>query len=316
MPDLVRAPMHHADHPDNACLEAFVPTSVLAAPFGHDWEELPWPFEMAMMESPEWMLLHHARRLFEDPFTTDATPETSAWLTSMVSRDVVLDWVPGTGFVRVPRRPGIDVGLVRRRDPEPRPCERVIGLDTGSSGCRVHGLAVGYPREVPGGCRLVSARVCDICWRVAHAQLRPRPGVAIRWTRECLRCRAAVDALPRWVPRPVQGAQRLLAQRHASRELMVAMGRMVDGDRAVVPWAERFGPQGRVTQAVLDGGGWAPPSPEPVVTWRAWSSAHPASAEASARSVVAMFERSLPEGMVLGVDAARLAGIVRWEMGG
>lgn len=308
-----RDAMAYPDHPDNASIEVDLPRGLLLLHLGHDWEELPWPFEVKFLEHREWTLLLDGQRLLaghREALRDER--EVRAWLDWARERDVVLDWVSGTGFRYVPRRAGIDLGLVRRRDPEPRPCVRVIGLSTGGGGCLAHGLTVGEPRQVPGGCQLVPALVCDMCWRVAHVQIRPRAHLPIRFTRECRRCRTAVDLLPRWA---TEACRRRAGQVEVSRTSLPLMGALVDGVRSEVAWVPDpvRTVMGRGRVATVDR--TADLAPEVVVPWRDWVAEHPASVEASASAVVGLVERTLPEGMTLGVDVRALTGQVRFEVG-
>lgn len=310
-----RDALAYPDHPDNALLELDFPAGILVLHLGHDWDAVPWPYDHALLDHREWTLLLDAQRLLRgEPIHRDES-EVRAWLAWVQGRDVVLDWVPGKGFRYLPRRAGIDVGLVRRREPEPGPCVRVVGLATGSGGCLTHGLSVGDPARVPLGCQLVPALVCDICWRVAHVQLRPRAHLPVRFTEECRRCRAAIDLLPRWATRGPERRRRPRAQVAVSRRLLAPMAAMVDAERSETPWVPYL------QRTVIDGGEivtvdqTADRAPEPAVSWRDWNAAHPPSAEASASAAVALVERALPEGMPLWVDARALAGQLRWEVG-
>ncbi|PWD51256.1 hypothetical protein C8046_11920 [Serinibacter arcticus] len=306
--------MAHADHPDNASLEVVLPHAVLAT-LGHDWDRVPWAFEMPMLEAPEWGLVLAATRLLDGEAPLRDTAEVRHWLDWLRAKDVVLDHEPGVGFRYVARR-DVDVGIVRRRDPEPGPCVRVIGLTSGTGGCLTHGLAHGRPPGQLVGCRLVPAVVCDLCWRVAHVQLPPRSFMPYAYSEACLRCRTAWDLLPEWVTRPRPGFGRRLRPGvdAVSREtLLPLMALGHDGERTAVPWAPALVRTVRDGELV-DVDTTAGREPEEVVVWSTWAERYPTSIETSAHAVVALARRLVPDGMPLEVDARTVVGQVRFEL--
>lgn len=312
----IRAVMANADHPDNTDLEVTLPPGSLLLRLGQNWARQPWPFDRSMIDRPEWRLFLDAlAQLDGKPPVRDAA-KTRRWLTWLRDNDVVLDHDPQTGFRYVARRPGIDDGIVRRRDPESGPCVRVIGLLSGTGGCLTHGLAYGDPPGQLEGCELVPALVCDLCWRVAHVQLPMNQFRVKTFSSACLRCRTAWALLPDWATRPTRRSMRRPeGTTTVSREtLLFLMGAGFGGERTAVPWAPAPSHTFRDHEVVLidETEGF---EPEESVVWSAWTEQHPPSIETSAHAVVALAQRLVPDGMPLDVDAPTLVGQLRWELG-
>lgn len=254
---------------------------------------------------PEWFTFRAAVRLRAGRRVSNPAEEAAAWLwlSWLEAEDLVVGFTEEDGFRYWPRRPGIDLGIVRRLDPEPAPCVRVVSLESGAIGCSWHGLTIAGKTRIPLGCQLVPALVCNICHRVAHVQLR---GPFIAYSPSCLRCRTAVRELPRWATWPPRRSrERRSRERRRPRDGEVNTSLRV----AMAAW---FG-DGTTSTACAPGSVGAP---ERTLPWREWTDRYPATAEASAHSAVQQITAQLPDGLReagLGVDVGVIAAKVRWK---